>query len=292
MLRGPVGGGPSLSSSPPRSRPRPGVSRGPSPVVLGSQDALPVATAFTEYVHAYFRGHSPRSAGRLGRGREECRERGGQSFGGQLVRVMGPGQRLPGLGAGCVESLAWWAGMVRLTCKWPWLPSGMWDVGRIGLLGGGHGHVLGDRGRTLLDPGRSPTWVCGLDHGLAGPWPARALLILGGCGHGLWGVTVALLGPRPEPYLGGGRGPAWGEVMVRALLWVVWSGPLGAWLGLFWGVIMGLIWMCGRDQSFAGGCGQGLICLWWWWSEPCLGCGRGRSFLGVFGTVQHGSGGQ
>ncbi|XP_045409292.1 F-BAR domain only protein 1 isoform X3 [Lemur catta] len=36
----------------------PGVSRGPSPVVLGSQDALPVATAFTEYVHAYFRGHS------------------------------------------------------------------------------------------------------------------------------------------------------------------------------------------------------------------------------------------
>ncbi|XP_023408011.1 F-BAR domain only protein 1 isoform X3 [Loxodonta africana] len=35
-----------------------GVSRGPSPVVLGSQDALPVATAFTEYVHAYFRGHS------------------------------------------------------------------------------------------------------------------------------------------------------------------------------------------------------------------------------------------
>ncbi|XP_030793060.1 F-BAR domain only protein 1 isoform X4 [Rhinopithecus roxellana] len=36
-----------------------GVSRGPSPVVLGSQDALPVATAFTEYVHAYFRGHSP-----------------------------------------------------------------------------------------------------------------------------------------------------------------------------------------------------------------------------------------
>ncbi|XP_011240633.1 F-BAR domain only protein 1 isoform X3 [Mus musculus] len=36
-----------------------GISRGPSPVVLGSQDALPVATAFTEYVHAYFRGHSP-----------------------------------------------------------------------------------------------------------------------------------------------------------------------------------------------------------------------------------------
>ncbi|NWR40355.1 FCHO1 protein, partial [Tachuris rubrigastra] len=35
---------------------RPGLSRGPSPVVLGSQDALPVATAFTEYVHAYFKG--------------------------------------------------------------------------------------------------------------------------------------------------------------------------------------------------------------------------------------------
>ncbi|XP_019497306.1 PREDICTED: F-BAR domain only protein 1 [Hipposideros armiger] len=35
-----------------------GVSRGPSPVVLGFQDSLPVATAFTEYVHAYFRGHS------------------------------------------------------------------------------------------------------------------------------------------------------------------------------------------------------------------------------------------
>ncbi|XP_042694618.1 F-BAR domain only protein 1-like, partial [Centrocercus urophasianus] len=33
-----------------------GLSRGPSPVVLGSQDALPVATAFTEYVHAYFKG--------------------------------------------------------------------------------------------------------------------------------------------------------------------------------------------------------------------------------------------
>ncbi|XP_027520017.1 F-BAR domain only protein 1, partial [Corapipo altera] len=37
-------------------RPPPGLSRGPSPVVLGSQDALPVATAFTEYVHAYFKG--------------------------------------------------------------------------------------------------------------------------------------------------------------------------------------------------------------------------------------------
>ncbi|XP_071434031.1 F-BAR domain only protein 1 [Pithys albifrons albifrons] len=39
------------------SQPALGLSRGPSPVVLGSQDALPVATAFTEYVHAYFKGH-------------------------------------------------------------------------------------------------------------------------------------------------------------------------------------------------------------------------------------------
>ncbi|XP_058019644.1 F-BAR domain only protein 1 isoform X2 [Ahaetulla prasina] len=36
----------------------PGVSRGPSPVVLGSQGALPVATAFTEYIHAYFKGQN------------------------------------------------------------------------------------------------------------------------------------------------------------------------------------------------------------------------------------------
>ncbi|KAB0387643.1 hypothetical protein FD755_002599, partial [Muntiacus reevesi] len=42
-----------------------GVSRGPSPVVLGSQDALPVATAFTEYIHAYFRGHSPSCLARV-----------------------------------------------------------------------------------------------------------------------------------------------------------------------------------------------------------------------------------
>ncbi|XP_076409255.1 F-BAR domain only protein 1 isoform X1 [Peromyscus maniculatus bairdii] len=42
-----------------------GISRGPSPVVLGSQDTLPVATAFTEYVHAYFRGHSPSCLARI-----------------------------------------------------------------------------------------------------------------------------------------------------------------------------------------------------------------------------------
>lgn len=42
-----------------------GISRGPSPVVLGSQDALPVATVFTEYVHAYFRGHSPSCLARV-----------------------------------------------------------------------------------------------------------------------------------------------------------------------------------------------------------------------------------
>uniref|UniRef100_A0A8C3P3U9 FCH and mu domain containing endocytic adaptor 1 n=1 Tax=Chrysemys picta bellii TaxID=8478 RepID=A0A8C3P3U9_CHRPI len=40
---------------------RAGLSRGPSPVVLGSQDALPVATAFTEYIHAYFKGQDPDS---------------------------------------------------------------------------------------------------------------------------------------------------------------------------------------------------------------------------------------
>ncbi|XP_031196121.1 F-BAR domain only protein 1 [Mastomys coucha] len=42
-----------------------GISRGPSPVVLGSQDTLPVATAFTEYVHAYFRGHNPSCLARV-----------------------------------------------------------------------------------------------------------------------------------------------------------------------------------------------------------------------------------
>ncbi|KAM7134748.1 F-BAR domain only protein 1 [Macrochelys suwanniensis] len=43
------------------SQPGLGLSRGPSPVVLGSQDALPVATAFTEYIHAYFKGQDPDS---------------------------------------------------------------------------------------------------------------------------------------------------------------------------------------------------------------------------------------
>ncbi|XP_054984021.1 F-BAR domain only protein 1 isoform X1 [Sorex araneus] len=47
------------------AQPGHGISRGPSPVVLGSQDALPVATAFTEYVHAYFRGHSPSCLARV-----------------------------------------------------------------------------------------------------------------------------------------------------------------------------------------------------------------------------------
>lgn len=54
------GGGPIWALTPSAS---PGLSRGPSPVVLGSQDALPVATAFTEYVHAYFKG---RDADRYG----------------------------------------------------------------------------------------------------------------------------------------------------------------------------------------------------------------------------------
>ncbi|NWT76839.1 FCHO1 protein, partial [Prunella himalayana] len=53
-IRGGVGWGSQPCADP--SAPSPGLSRGPSPVVLGSQDALPVATAFTEYVHAYFKG--------------------------------------------------------------------------------------------------------------------------------------------------------------------------------------------------------------------------------------------
>uniref|UniRef100_A0A4W3HTX1 FCH and mu domain containing endocytic adaptor 2 n=2 Tax=Callorhinchus milii TaxID=7868 RepID=A0A4W3HTX1_CALMI len=36
-----------------------GTSRGPSPISLGSQDSLPVATAFTESVNAYFKGADP-----------------------------------------------------------------------------------------------------------------------------------------------------------------------------------------------------------------------------------------
>ncbi|MED6238247.1 F-BAR domain only protein 2, partial [Ataeniobius toweri] len=34
-------------------------SRGPSPVTLASQDALPIAVAFTETVNAYFKGADP-----------------------------------------------------------------------------------------------------------------------------------------------------------------------------------------------------------------------------------------
>ncbi|XP_039505839.1 F-BAR domain only protein 2 isoform X1 [Pimephales promelas] len=36
-----------------------GISRGPSPVTLASQDALPIAVAFTESVNAYFKGADP-----------------------------------------------------------------------------------------------------------------------------------------------------------------------------------------------------------------------------------------
>nr|XP_061800520.1 F-BAR domain only protein 2-like [Nerophis lumbriciformis] len=36
-----------------------GASRGPSPVTLASQDALPIAVAFTESVNAYFKGSDP-----------------------------------------------------------------------------------------------------------------------------------------------------------------------------------------------------------------------------------------
>uniref|UniRef100_H3AN08 F-BAR domain only protein 2 n=1 Tax=Latimeria chalumnae TaxID=7897 RepID=H3AN08_LATCH len=42
-----------------RSETPAGISRGPSPVSLGSQDTLPVAAAFTESVNAYFKGADP-----------------------------------------------------------------------------------------------------------------------------------------------------------------------------------------------------------------------------------------
>uniref|UniRef100_A0A8C7LHU4 FCH and mu domain containing endocytic adaptor 2 n=1 Tax=Oncorhynchus mykiss TaxID=8022 RepID=A0A8C7LHU4_ONCMY len=44
---------------PPHSLPLSGTSRGPSPVTLASQDALPIAVAFTESVNAYFKGADP-----------------------------------------------------------------------------------------------------------------------------------------------------------------------------------------------------------------------------------------
>ncbi|CAH2293239.1 F-BAR domain only 1 isoform X1 [Pelobates cultripes] len=40
-----------------------GLSRGPSPVILGSQESLPVAAAFTEYVHAAFEGGNLEGSG-------------------------------------------------------------------------------------------------------------------------------------------------------------------------------------------------------------------------------------
>uniref|UniRef100_A0A8C7JYE8 FCH and mu domain containing endocytic adaptor 2 n=1 Tax=Oncorhynchus kisutch TaxID=8019 RepID=A0A8C7JYE8_ONCKI len=46
----------SLSAS---NTPTVGTSRGPSPVTLASQDALPIAVAFTESVNAYFKGADP-----------------------------------------------------------------------------------------------------------------------------------------------------------------------------------------------------------------------------------------
>uniref|UniRef100_A0A8C8MBX5 F-BAR domain only protein 2 n=1 Tax=Oncorhynchus tshawytscha TaxID=74940 RepID=A0A8C8MBX5_ONCTS len=50
----------SLHFSPPlHSLPLSGTSRGPSPVTLASQDALPIAVAFTESVNAYFKGADP-----------------------------------------------------------------------------------------------------------------------------------------------------------------------------------------------------------------------------------------
>ncbi|XP_051907123.1 F-BAR domain only protein 2 isoform X2 [Hippocampus zosterae] len=41
------------------NNPAVGTSRGPSPVTLASQDALPIAVAFTEAVNAYFKGADP-----------------------------------------------------------------------------------------------------------------------------------------------------------------------------------------------------------------------------------------
>ncbi|XP_072437852.1 F-BAR domain only protein 2 isoform X1 [Chiloscyllium punctatum] len=48
-----------LSSFERHSETPPGTSRGPSPISLGTQDSLPVATAFTESVNAYFKGADP-----------------------------------------------------------------------------------------------------------------------------------------------------------------------------------------------------------------------------------------
>ncbi|PIO29749.1 hypothetical protein AB205_0194490 [Aquarana catesbeiana] len=60
-----------------------GISRGPSPVILGSQESLPVAAAFTEYVHAVFEdgeleGSGMRISGELT-----------MSFPGGILRVFG-----------------------------------------------------------------------------------------------------------------------------------------------------------------------------------------------------------
>uniref|UniRef100_A0A4W5RLM6 FCH and mu domain containing endocytic adaptor 2 n=1 Tax=Hucho hucho TaxID=62062 RepID=A0A4W5RLM6_9TELE len=49
----------SISPPPLHSLPLSGTSRGPSPVTLASQDALPIAVAFTESVNAYFKGADP-----------------------------------------------------------------------------------------------------------------------------------------------------------------------------------------------------------------------------------------
>uniref|UniRef100_A0A8C7JVH9 F-BAR domain only protein 2 n=1 Tax=Oncorhynchus kisutch TaxID=8019 RepID=A0A8C7JVH9_ONCKI len=49
----------SLYRSPFLFLPLSGTSRGPSPVTLASQDALPIAVAFTESVNAYFKGADP-----------------------------------------------------------------------------------------------------------------------------------------------------------------------------------------------------------------------------------------
>ncbi|KAM4809010.1 F-BAR domain only protein 1 [Rhinophrynus dorsalis] len=60
-----------------------GLSRGPSPVVLGSQESLPVAAAFTEYVHAAFEGGSLEGSGVRISGELTM------SFPGGIIRVFG-----------------------------------------------------------------------------------------------------------------------------------------------------------------------------------------------------------
>ncbi|XP_053320381.1 F-BAR domain only protein 1 [Spea bombifrons] len=60
-----------------------GLSRGPSPVILGSQESLPLAAAFTEYVHAVFEGGHLEGSGVRISGELTM------SFPGGILRVLG-----------------------------------------------------------------------------------------------------------------------------------------------------------------------------------------------------------